>query len=268
MRRIKVVKLEHTVPVSVTGTVCQLKCKHCNAHYLKHMLPLSNLKVPPSTKSILVSGGSDLQGKVPVFKHMEEIKKLKNEGYRLNFHVGLVSEKEARVLGELADAISFDFVGNDETIRYVYNLDKSVSDYVKTFEYLRKYTENVYPHVTVGLSCGKIGHEYTAVDLLSHYDVKKVVFIVFIPTVGTYFSECPVPKAEEVRKVFSYAHRKLENVELILGCMYPRGKHRNDIAMTAIESGFDTITQPSKEIVDFLKRSGYELTFSDECCVL
>lgn len=267
MRKIKVVNLTRTVPVSVTGTACALRCKHCNAHYLQHMIPVTNLNVPPFTKSVLVSGGSTPDGRVPLLEHMEEIKNLRERGYKLNFHVGLVDDMEAKEISKVADAISFDFVGDEEVIRFVYNLNKKVSDYVRTFEYLRKYTKKVYPHITVGLNCGKVSHEFKSIDILSKYSLEKVVFIVFIPTPGTPFENCPTPSLKDVKSVFTYARKKF-TCDLNLGCMYPKGKERDKIAMTAIESGFNVITQPSKKVVDFLEKEGYSIEYSDECCVL
>lgn len=268
MKAIKLVNIKSTVPISVTGTACSLKCKHCGGHYLEHMIPISKTNsIPKGVKSLLISGGSTLEGKVPILPHIDKIKKLKEEGYRLNFHVGLVDEEEALEISKIADAISFDFVGEDETIRYVYNLDKNVDDYVKTFEVLKKYTNNVYPHITIGLNCGKLAHEFKAIDLLSHYKQKKVVFIVFIPTPGTVFERCPAPPLRDIRDVFKYARLKFK-CDLNLGCMYPKGKLRDEIGLAAVESGFNVVTQPSPMVVRTLRERGYSIIWSDECCVL
>ncbi len=268
MKSIKLVNIKSTVPISVTGTACSLNCKHCGGHYLEHMIPISKTNLIPSeAKSLLISGGSTLAGKVPILPHMNEIKKLKEKGYRLNFHVGLVDENEALEISKVADAISFDFVGDDETIRYVYNLDKSVGDYIKTFEVLKKHTDNVYPHITIGLNCGKVTHEFKAIDLLSRYDQKKVVFIVFIPTPGTIFEKCPTPLLKDVRAIFEYARSNFK-CDLNLGCMYPKGKLRDEIGLAAAESGFNVVTQPSTKVVGMLRERGYSIVWSDECCVL
>jgi uncharacterized radical SAM superfamily protein len=70
MKNIKIVELHSTVSISVTGTVCSLNCKHCGRHYLEDMLPLSESeKIPSGTKSLLISGGSTLEGKVPILAH-------------------------------------------------------------------------------------------------------------------------------------------------------------------------------------------------------
>ena len=267
-KTIKLVNMKYTAPISVTGTACSLNCKHCGSHYLEHMIPISKTSsIQKGVKSLLISGGSTRFGKVPILPHMDEIRRLKGKGYRLNFHVGLVDESEALEISRIADAISFDFVGDNETIRYVYNLDKSVDDYVRTFELLKKYTDKVYPHITIGLNCGKVTHEFKAIELLSHYEQKKIVFIVFIPTPGTIFEKCPTPSLKDVRAIFKYARLKFK-CDLNLGCMYPKGKLRDKIGLAAIENGFDVITQPSANVVKKLKECGYTIVWSDECCVL
>ncbi len=268
MKKIKIVKLDATVSVSVTGTVCYLNCKHCGRHYLEKMIPITETKrIPPSTKSLLISGGSTLDGKVPISDHVEEIKALKAlKKFRFNFHTGLVNEKEAAEISKIADAISFDFVGEDDVIKKVYNLNATVADYVKSLENLLKFKKEIYPHITIGLDCGKISHEYKAIDILSKYNLEKVVFLVFIPTPLTYFEKCQPPTIDEIRSIFEYARKKFD-CDLNLGCMYPKGKIRDEIAMAAVEAGFNTITQPSEKVIEFLRTNGYDLTFQDECCI-
>lgn len=261
----KIVKLGSTVSVSVTGTVCSLNCKHCGRHYLESMIPINKTALIPSgTKSLLISGGSTIDGKVPVFDHLDEIRALKK--FKLNFHTGLVSENEAREISEAADAVSFDFVGDDRVIKDVYNLNATVLDYVRSLENLLKFKKEIYPHITVGLDCGKIHHEYKAIDILSSYDLEKVVFLVLIPTPSTYFENCKPPDITEIKKVFKYAREKF-TCDLNLGCMYPKGDSRDEIALAAIESGFSTITQPSEKIVNMLRKNDFNLTFQDECCI-
>jgi uncharacterized radical SAM superfamily protein len=231
------------------------------------MLPLSESeKIPSGTKSLLISGGSTLEGKVPILAHSRSIEELKMKGFRLNFHTGLVDEKEAERIAKMADAISFDFVGDDEVIKKVYNLDATVDDYIRSLENLLKFKKEIYPHITIGLDCGEIGHEYRAIDILSSYTLEKVVFLVFIPTPSTFFENCPPPRIDEIKAIFEYARKHLA-CELNLGCMYPKGRIRDEIDMAAIEVKFNTITQPSLKIIEYLKMNGYKVSFQDECCI-
>ena len=54
-------------PITVTGFECELDCKHCHKHYLKHMIPIKTpeelVKVceklhRKGVKGVLLSGGS------------------------------------------------------------------------------------------------------------------------------------------------------------------------------------------------------------------
>ena len=43
---------EPFTPVSITGTDCELNCKHCEKHYLQHMLDASGDKLEPAVGSL------------------------------------------------------------------------------------------------------------------------------------------------------------------------------------------------------------------------
>ena len=71
----------------------------------------------------------------------------------MNWHVGLIDEAEMATIAPLVDVVSFDFVGDDETIREVYGLAHGVETYVETYRLLRRYARTL-PHVTIGLRGG------------------------------------------------------------------------------------------------------------------
>ena len=118
-----------TAVISLTGAQCALDCAHCGGHYLRGMQPIWQAKVDGAT-SCLISGGYDASGRVPVTAHLDRIKAIR-QGRVMNWHVGLIGEDEIRTIAPYVDVISFDFVGDDETIREVYGLDLTVEDYVQ-----------------------------------------------------------------------------------------------------------------------------------------
>ena len=67
---------EPFTPVSITGADCELNCKHCEKHYLRHMLDGSGGKLEHAVGSlakrgrsgVLISGGSKLDGSVPTYE--------------------------------------------------------------------------------------------------------------------------------------------------------------------------------------------------------
>ena len=257
-----------TKPVSVTGRVCELQCAHCGGHYLQHMLTLDEAEriSDETVSSFLVSGGCTADGKVPLQAHLERLASLKR-GRKYNFHVGLLDEAEIAAVATLADKVSFDFVGDDATIREVFGLDKTVGDYAQCYERLKQRCA-VAPHVCIGLHGGEIKGEYQAIDHLKKLGADSVTFIVFVPTPGTRFAHCQPPKAEEAADVLAYARRTLGCVPIQLGCMRPGGSYRRQLDVLAVKAGVNGIVNPTAEAEAVAKSLGLAVERHKECCVL
>jgi uncharacterized radical SAM superfamily protein len=290
--------------VTLTGGECALNCAHCGGHYLKGMVPAD--AVPDATavqadasfcaspgglpgaspgalpgasfdatpgarewmevKSCLVSGGCDGTGRVPVLAHKARLLELRAR-YRLNMHVGLVSPDEARELGELADAVSFDLVGDDATIHEVYGLDRNVGDYLAAFDALRAQVSKVVRHVCIGLRGGRLSGERQALDFLVERQVEAVAFIVFMPTPGTRFAAVEPPSLTEVAGFLAEARLLLPRAELHLGCMRPKGHYRAWLDLLAVRAGVNRIVQPTPWARELALSLGLTLVPADECCV-
>ena len=106
-----------TLPVSLTGAMCALQCAHCGGHYLRHMHPIWQVR-GDGYSSLLISGGCDTRGRVPVTTHLDLIAQLRS-GRRMNWHVGFIEEEEMRAIVPWVDVVSFDIVGDQETAREV-----------------------------------------------------------------------------------------------------------------------------------------------------
>jgi uncharacterized radical SAM superfamily protein len=133
-----------TLVVSLTGRHCELDCAHCGGHYLESMIPVWEAQ-PQGATSCLVSGGCDATGRVPVMEHLETVRELR-QGRIMNWHVGLIDQAEAEAIAPFVDVISFDFVGDDETVREVYGIEAIVDDYVSTYQLLRSYATVIPRH--------------------------------------------------------------------------------------------------------------------------
>ncbi|MDP2841049.1 MAG: hypothetical protein Q8O17_02080, partial [Candidatus Methanoperedens sp.] len=103
---------EPFTPVSLTGTHCSLRCKHCDSHYLDHMLDGSPGKLYPQAthlankgaSGILLSGGSTPDGSVPTYEQADVIRKLKKDtGLKISAHTGIVNSKQAQILSSYLD---------------------------------------------------------------------------------------------------------------------------------------------------------------------
>ena len=258
-----------TRAISVTGNNCDLQCAHCNGHYLESMIPIHEWrsKIKPDISSCLISGGCDRGGKVPVMRYLPLIKDIKESQRKTNLHVGLLDEDEIEQLAGVADVISFDFVGDNETIREVYGLEKSVDDYIRVYKSMRQRMK-LLPHICIGLRGGKISGEYRALELLRELGADGLVFIVFAPTDGTAYAEKEPPKIEEVSRILCRARIDFPDVPIHLGCMRPKGRYRNELDQLALRCGVNKIVQPTPGALTLAEELGLKINRGEECCVL
>ncbi len=254
-----------TAVLSLTGEQCALDCAHCGGHYLGGMRPIWASE-PDSSTSCLISGGCDPQGRVPVLAHADHVRAWR-QGRKMNWHVGFVSEAEMEAITPLVDVVSFDFVGDDATIREVYGTDRSVDDYVETYRLLRRHRPTL-PHVTVGLRGGAMGHEMPAFERLQELGLDGLVILVFIPTPGTRYADRQPPAVGVVAELLAEARVRFPDAPLYLGCMRPKGKYRNELDPMAVQAGFNVIVSPARPARQRAAELGLAMRQIRECCVL
>lgn len=254
-----------TLAVSVTGLACALRCAHCNGHYLAGMHSLDDPALQRA-RSLLISGGCDARGRVPVLSHLPRIAALAS-GRRLNWHVGLIDEETMKAIQPYADVISFDLPGDDQTIREVYGIEQTVEDYLSTYRMLRRYAP-VVPHITVGLRGGELGGERRALGLLSDLGAQALVFIVFIPTPGTRYENRQPTAVEKVADLLAEARLLFRDTPILLGCMRPSGRYRDCLDALAVRVGVDKIVNPARTAVAAAAELGLVVEWGEECCVL
>jgi len=254
-----------TLPVSVTGPHCALQCAHCGGHYLQHMRPIDEVS-DPVAKSLLISGGCDSHGRVPVDGHLEQIAVL-SRGRRLNWHVGLVDEATMQRIAPWVDLISFDIVGDRETAEEVYGLDVGLDDYMATYDMLRRHAR-VVPHLTLGLRGGKFSGEEAALRAMVERGVEALVLLVLIPTPGTRYEDCQPPTIQEVAAFLAKARVELPEARLYLGCMRPKGAYRTLLDEAAVRVGVNVIVNPARAAVCAAEELGLRIEWGEECCAL
>jgi len=254
-----------TAVLSLTGQQCALDCAHCGGHYLGGMRPIWEAE-PDRSTSCLISGGCDPAGRVPVLAHLDRVRAWR-QGRTMNWHVGFVSEREMATIAPLVDVVSFDFVGDDLTIREVYGLDRTVDDYIQTYCLLRHYARTL-PHITIGLRGGELGHELPALELLQELGVDGLVLLVFIPTPGTRYAARQPPSLLAAADLLAEARLRFPSVPLYLGCMRPRGRYREDLDPLAVRAGINVVVSPSRPARQVAVELGLVSRQSRECCVL
>jgi uncharacterized radical SAM superfamily protein len=216
--------------------------------------------------SYLVSGGCNTEGAVPLKDHVELLKSLSSE-HTLIAHTGLLKGEDIEMISPYISAASFNFIGDDETIKDVMGLDKTKEDFIDSFNSLREKVRTV-PHVTIGLNKGELAGEYDSVDLLSLNPPDAVVFNVLIPTKETDYENVEPPKISDVIDVISYAKERLSESELYIGCMRPGGSYRNELDDKCVDLGVDRIVMPAKTAKDKAREMDLAIEEKWECCIL
>jgi uncharacterized radical SAM superfamily protein len=257
-----------TQAISVTGANCKLNCGHCGGHYLKKMKDIAQISAGDTCRagSFLISGGCTPEGKVPIGEHIKQLTALK-EGRKLNLHVGLVNEDDIDGIVQIADTISFDFVGDDDTIGEVFGIERKVQDYVDSYVKLRERCQ-VIPHICIGLHGGEIRGEYHALELLQDLGVEGLTFIIFTPTKKTRYADRLPPGIKEVLHILVTARKKFPKVPIHLGCMRPGGSYRRELDPWAVRGGINSIVNPTADAVHVATSLGLLPVRREECCVL
>jgi uncharacterized radical SAM superfamily protein len=183
-----------TKSISITGTQCSLNCAHCGGFYLKHMLDGDNIDFENlNCSSVLFSGGCKSDGSLDIVSKIPLLKELKQRNIRVNMHTGLINKQDFFQVKEYIDAVSFDFITDENTIKEVYNLNISASKYIETYSLMKEHV-SVVPHICIGLNGGQIKGELETLNTLKELGAESIVFIIFIPTPNTKFEKASPPK--------------------------------------------------------------------------
>ena len=117
--------------VSVTGSLCALRCKHCSGVFLKSMLRAADPEAlverarqlsDAGATGFLLTGGSDSRGRVPISAFADAIKVIKETTtLRINAHVGLMPRPElARLVDNVVVVVEDDPPAGDPELLGLY----------------------------------------------------------------------------------------------------------------------------------------------------
>jgi hypothetical protein len=270
--------LKEFVSISVTGNNCALKCEHCNTKMLDNMLDLpsfdgslfdmaKNLQ-KNGAKGVLISGGSNIRNQVPLLHHIEDMKRIRKElGMVIRIHPGLPDEETCEALAEVdIDGVMLDIIGDQETIKDVYHLDATPSDYEAVLERLGRHGIPAIPHIILGHYFGKMNGEWAALDIIKKFPLKSLVLVILLPLTGTGMEGVVPPSIEEIGDFFETARLSLPTTPILLGCARPLGSMKIKIDQMAINAGLNGIAFPSEGIVGYAAEKGLKPSFINACC--
>ncbi|MBM4425187.1 MAG: radical SAM protein [Chloroflexi bacterium] len=266
------------VSVSVTGADCALACEHCQTQVLEGMTALPRFDgslfdlccalAEKGSRGILVSGGCDKFGRVPLLRHLPDLIRARRElGFTLRVHPGLPDEETVAGLAEAEiDGAMVDIIGDDATIREVYHLQATVADYEAVLERLARHNVPSVPHVILGLHFGQMRGEWRALEMIQRRARKFLVLVILMPLTGTPMAGVKPPPVSELADFFSLARQALPTTPVMLGCARPMGQVKSAIDRAAVDAGLNGIAYPAEGVVAYARERGFTPKFVDACC--
>ncbi len=267
----------HLFPsLSVTGNSCALMCKHCEGKLLESLIPATTCDefekkaialYGKGAKGLLITGGCDKRGHVPVNSLIPAIKKIKQKTELILIaHTGFISSEEADALSNSGlDGIGFDVIGDMSTAREVYGLDVSEKDYIESLRAMEEAGIMLFPHVCVGLHFGELKGECCALELIKTITSSTVIITGLMPVAGTPMAHVK-PHPCDFEKVIKKAIEMFPNTPIVLGCAHSSGKDRGEIERIALLCGMSGIASPTMQTIDFARKKGFEISYYGTCC--
>ena len=263
--------------VSLTGRHCDMACDHCNGRLLETMLPATSAgelwEVARRAEErgdlgLLISGGSDRQGRLPWEQFIPTIAEIKREtGLILTAHVARIDETTAK--GLKAAGISqalIDVVGDEATAREVLHLPEGLAAQEETLAACAAAGLDIAPHIILGLHRGEMRGERAALERLAKLNPRLVVFVVLMPMKGTAMAGVTPPSPQEVAEFLAQARGLLPAARHHLGCARPRGRYRAELDRLAVYAGVNALAVPSDAALEAAKELGLEVVLHDTCC--
>lgn len=261
------------ISISITGSQCDLMCEYCKGRYLKGM---KNVITPKQlydlvkhlskegVRGILISGGFNREGYLPIEPYIEVIKEIKKDfNILVSVHTGLINKSLATRLREAkVDVVDYELVIDERVIRDVMHLSsRSGDDFLKTYEMLATYgPPHVIPHILIGANYGLITKEFEAVDIAKTTSPEVMVFLIIKPTEGTPMQSVRIPDNHSILELIGYARQSF-NGEIAIGCMRPL-EIKYSLDSKLCELGIvDRVVNPLKNVIDRFK-----LSMVQSCC--
>jgi uncharacterized radical SAM superfamily protein len=222
------------------------------------------------TEGILVSGGSNRTGGVPLLPHVNAMRRVRDElGMRVIVHSGVVSPRLAAGLVEAGvDGVMLDIIGADETIREVYHLDLTADDFERSLALLAEHRLRIIPHIVLGLHYARLVGEWRALEMIRRYPVSTLILVVLTPLVGTPMAHLKPPPLEDVVEFFGTARHAMPDTKVNLGCGRPMGKMKQEMDRAAIDQGLNGIAYPADGAIEYARERGLEPELYEYCCSL
>lgn len=262
--------------ISVTGEQCELQCEHCKGRLLSPMIKVSTpeellekcLRLEKAkAHGVLLSGGSNLEGRLPWEKYYDTIDKInKMTSLYISAHVGfpdLETCKELKRAG-VRQAL-MDVMGDDETASRIYHLN-GLDTVLSAMEAVSQSGLEFIPHVVAGLFYGKIQSEVKALEKIRDMKPSGLVIVALTPMKKTPMSEHPPPSSLDVARLIAKARIMMPEIPISLGCERPRNREGTALERLAIRAGATRMAVWSDEAINDAVELGLSPRYQGTCC--
>lgn len=263
---------------SITGPACGLGCAHCGGRILAPMEPATDpamleAKVAAHMASghmrgFLLSGGSNRRNEMPWARMLPAVRRIADRYPHLSIACHTALLDDARPLADAGIGTAMmDVIGDADTIRQVYRLDRPVADFEATLAALCASGMRVVPHIVAGLHYGELRGEDAALEIVARHAVDALVIVVLMPHLAEP-GRFRVPDAAAVARLIARARRTLPHIPVLLGCARPHGAWRRRLDAYAVYAGVDGVALPAGGAVDLARALGRRITVPAACCAV
>jgi hypothetical protein len=262
--------------ISITAGNCELQCEHCKGRLLAPMIKVSNPEelIERCTRfkkngahGILLSGGSDLKGRLPWEKYYAAIAHIhKQTSLFLSAHVGFPDLETCRQLKQAGVVQALlDVMGDEETASRIYHLE-GLGTVRSALQAISQSGLEFAPHVVAGLFYGNIKAEIKALEMIAEVRPAVLVIVVLTPLKKTAMAGCTAPAPLDVAHLIAQARLMMPEVPIVLGCERPRNQEGRLLERLAIQAGVTRMAIWSEEAVADAKAFGLHPRFQKTCC--
>ncbi len=268
--------------VSITGRRCDLGCAHCAGRLLETMTSAETPAALVETArrltkggalGMLVSGGSDLRGRLPWDGFIDALREIKDTtSLQVSVHAGLTSPETAEGFARAGvDAALLDVVGSDDCLRNVFHLDGGIEAVERSLDALVASGVEIVPHVVIGLDGdggrGAAGEcEKRAIEMVAARSIGTISFVVFMPLRGTELEGARPPEVSCVAEILAFARERMPRALHCLGCARPRDRYGERVEGVALMAGVNRLAVPTGGAEAAARELGLEVTRQETCC--
>jgi len=264
--------------VSITGDRCSLQCEHCRGKLLEPMLKaedpvllgeICKRLAENGAKGILLTGGSDLKGRLPWKQFGKAIREIKdNTDLFISAHTGFIDPCTARFLKQAGVTQGLmDVMGDAETATRIYHLS-GLKKVRGSLEAIKNSGLELIPHIVAGLYYGQLRAENAALETISRYRPKALVIVVLTPLKGTPLFHVSPPSPIEIGRLIAAARLMMPDVPISLGCERPRNRDGWLMEKLALRAGANRMAVWSDSAIREARNLDLNARFQATCCSL